>query len=314
MTITNNNWNHIRYQEHIIEKLTNSVKGQNDVISLLAYIGYTYSLEVLAMDMGFNKKSLPKLTTLLTGKTGCGKTFLIRKLAEALELPYIKIDMSTVTAEGWVGANVSTAINEFLTKSPRGFGIVHLDEIDKINIGNADRSGKQDLQNQMLELLDGDYSTINDNQEPTQRGKTRDLTNVNNALIICTGSFQMQRDDGNKNKMGFVEQVSLANNTSKTFKEKMREMGFMKELSARIVHSIELQEYTKDDIRDIILNSKDSALFKYNILFGENNTINDSDIEELVDKVHNSDNGIRELESLVFDKYFNKHRRQVNGQ
>lgn len=310
---TNHQWNHIRYQEHIIEKLSQSVKGQEEVISLLAYIGYTYSLEVMAMDMGFQKKSLPKLSTLLTGKTGCGKTFIIRKLAEALEIPYIKIDMSTVTAEGWVGANVSTAVNEFLTKSPRGLGIIHLDEIDKINVSSGNTGSKQDLQNQMLELLDGDYSTINDNNDPRVKGQTRDLSNVNNALIICTGSFQMQRDDNSKSNMGFFEQVNLANDPNKNFKQKMKDMGFMKELSARIVHAIELQQYSKEDIRDIVLNSKDSAVNKYNILFGFDNTISPDEINEIVERVHTSENGIRELESLVFEKYFNKHRRNVNG-
>lgn len=301
-------------QVKIADLLRETVRGQTEAVQLLSYIGFTYLLNCQAMEQGFDRKMLPKLNVLMTGQTGFGKTFLVRELAKALKLPYTKIDVSTITGEGWQGPSLTSALADYVKQSQLGYGIIHLDEVDKSGFAsNGDaRDMKTDLQQNLLELLDGDYSVV-ENYKPGHAAT--DLSVVNKALIIMTGSFQKERDAKEATKVyGFhnrPEEKQLVQD-GQSWKDKLTELGYMKEFAARIVHSIELHRYTKEEIIDIIKNSKTSALKKYEHLYGTSLGITDADIEGMAEVVMKSKNGIRELESLVFAKYFNDLKIQVN--
>lgn len=300
----------IVYEETIQEYMKEYIKGQEKVLDLLSYVGHLYTVRLHGLNMGWRRADLPKVNMLITGPTGYGKTFSIKKLAEALELPYIRIDCSSVTAEGWKGTNLSTKIAEYVAKSPWGAGIVHLDEFDKMGNDTADnndtvRDSKAAIQQNMLDLLDGEYSHSEENNKSS-------LDAVNNALVILTGSFQSARNiDVNKKKsIGFIEQSDDTESLEKrkSWKEYLTESGFMHEFASRIICSIEMERYTDEQIKDIIVYGNQSTYHKYYRALGVEAAMTHGELDELVKTLAKGKNGLRDLDSLLFEKYYKRKR------
>jgi ATP-dependent protease Clp ATPase subunit len=82
----------------------------------------------------------------------------------------------------------------------------------------------------------------------------------------------------------------------------------MQEFSARIVCSIELKKYNSEQVRTILTYTKQSVYNKYLNLFGRYETLEPEEIDEIVKKVEENKNGLRELDSLLFEKYYEKRR------
>lgn len=312
-------WPKIIYQSHIKNYMKEYVQGQQSILDLFAYIGHLYSLQLHGLKCGIRKKSMPKVNCLLTGPTGCGKTFVVKKFADSLELPYMKVDCSSVRAEGWHGTNLSEYIYRFLQKSPYGFGVLHLDEIDKIGITDDNNSaGKLDLQTGLLDLLDGDYCHIYDHKVT----KSIELANINNCLVIMSGSFQRVRNHDDKQEkeeeiinrpIGFTAKFDEITKKSgdkkykdKSWKDRLKELGFIHELASRIVCQEELEKYDSQQLRKIVMEGKESAYNRYLNVFGQHHSLDETEIDEIIRRVQENENGLRDLESIMFEKFYNK--------
>lgn len=298
-------WPRIVLEHEIKDYMSRFIKGQDKILDLYAFIGYSYTTQLSAQILGIRKQSLPKMNILVTGPTGSSKTFAAQKFAEALGMPYTKIDCSITVGEGWLGTSTSAYLSEFLEKSPNGYGILHLDEIDKIAWGDGDDyRGQIARQTSLLELLDGTYNIL---YGPNKTS----LNNINNSLIILSGSFQQHRDNidsMNSRNIGFINSKEKSEDIL-DWKNKIHTLGFSKEFAARIVHTIEVEKYNKEQIKDIIIFGEESPYRKYLNLFGEDATLTIDDINEIVDKTVNSKNGLRELDSLFFQKFYSKRRK-----
>ncbi len=309
-------WPKIVYENQISDYMTQYISGQSEIIDLLSFIGHLYTLKLYGLQHHIRLKSMPRVNALVTGPTGYGKSFSIRKFAESMEMVYYRIDCSTCSAEGWHGTNLSQLIKEFLKKSPYGFGILHLDEIDKL--GHTGSKGhesatasKLQLQMALLDLLDGDYGFL---QSDDMSNKTTQLNNVNNALVIMSGSFQSERNfeesESKRRPIGFSSSFDKPESNMKTWREKLKNLGFIQELAGRILCTIELEKYNSEQIKSIVKDTKDSSYIKYLNLFGGKYSLTDTEIDDMVDRVKDSDFGLRELESIMFETVYNKRRKK----
>lgn len=77
----------IKLSKFLQEKLSSSVFGQDEAI--LAFTNAFFKSEIKT-----GKKKKPKATFLFTGSPGCGKTYLAELIAENLNLPYARFNMS----------------------------------------------------------------------------------------------------------------------------------------------------------------------------------------------------------------------------
>lgn len=59
------------------------------------------------MDEGYLVDDLPPMSAIVIAPTGQGKTFLLRKMVETLDLKLIVVDCSTLAAEGWKGVGLA---------------------------------------------------------------------------------------------------------------------------------------------------------------------------------------------------------------
>jgi ATP-dependent Clp protease ATP-binding subunit ClpA len=163
--------------------------GQDEAVS-------TVSSAIKRNRAGFGNEQKPVASFLFVGPTGVGKTELCVQLADVLDIPMIRFDMSEYQEKhtvsrlvgsppGYVGYDEGGLLTDAVRRQPHA--VLLLDEIEKAH---------QDVYNILLQILD--YATLTDNM-----GKKADFRNV---IIIMTSNAGA-RDLG-KRMIGFVEASS----------------------------------------------------------------------------------------------------------
>ncbi|MFN6195584.1 MAG: AAA family ATPase, partial [Planctomycetota bacterium] len=127
---------------------------------------------------------------LLLGPTGVGKSCMVRRLAELLDVPLVVAAATQLVEVGYRGRVVDDLLRALLAAAnndPRRAerGIVCLDEVDKVRSADGDVGrdvSGEGVQNALLTLLDGRIVDGSD----TQRHAPVDSSRV---LFLCTGAF-----------------------------------------------------------------------------------------------------------------------------
>src|SRR5436309_11253379 len=103
-----------------------------------------------------------KQNVILVGPTGVGKTYLIKHIADLIKAPFVKADAPKFSETGYVGGDVEVSVRELVHKADGDvnraqFGIIYLDEIDKIASAGSmigrDVSGRG-VQTTLLKLME----------------------------------------------------------------------------------------------------------------------------------------------------------------
>lgn len=149
-----------------------------------------------------------KQNVILLGPTGVGKTYLIRSLAELIGVPFVKADATKFSETGYVGGDVEDLVRDLVRRADGDverarFGIIYLDEIDKIstapNLVGRDVSGRG-VQTNLLKLMEETEVPVrapNDiagqlqaMMEMTRGAKRQPATiNTRHILFIVSGAF-----------------------------------------------------------------------------------------------------------------------------
>ena len=115
---------------------------------------------------------IERSNVLLIGPSGSGKTLLVKALAEALNVPVVIGDATTLTETGYVGEDVESLLVKLYLASGGDFGkaqsgIVFIDEIDKLagRTSTVRDIGGEGVQHALLKMIEGFVSFI-----PTKLG------------------------------------------------------------------------------------------------------------------------------------------------
>lgn len=174
-----------------IENLSNIIKkevfGQDEVIDKLVDT-------VLVAQAGLKQENKPIGSFLCTGPTGCGKTETARRLAEGMNVPLIKFDMSEYQEKhsvakligappGYVGYDddAGQLINE-LEKHPNA--VILFDEVEKAH---------RDVMTILLQAMDDAVIT-------SSHGKK---VNLSNSVLLMTSN--LGAEDMQANTLGFMD-------------------------------------------------------------------------------------------------------------
>ena len=153
------------------------------------------------------RRDYAKSNVLMIGPTGVGKTYLMRCIARLIGVPFVKADATKFSETGYVGYDVEDIVRD-LVKAADGdaelaqFGIVYIDEIDKIasraGEGQKDVSGRG-VQVNLLKLLEeSDVRLVAQNDMmgqmqammSMQRGGSQPtVINTKFILFIVSGAF-----------------------------------------------------------------------------------------------------------------------------
>ena len=143
---------------------------------------------------------LTKSNVLLIGPTGSGKTLMAQMLATLLDVPFTIADATSLTEAGYVGEDVESVLVGLLQAADwdadrAAYGIVYLDEIDKIARKAGDNpsitrdvSG-EGVQQALLKIVEGTTVNVPPNtgrKHPQQEFVPLDTRNV---LFILGGAF-----------------------------------------------------------------------------------------------------------------------------
>lgn len=238
------------------------------------------------------KTRIDKSNVILLGPTGSGKTLMVRKIAEYLDVPCYIQDCTKITASGYVGSDVEDCLagllrscNYDLGKASRG--IVVLDEGDKIAKAEAGPSITRDVsgecvQQSLLKIVEGDLVGVQPaggRKHPEQSLIYLDTTNI---LFILSGAFVGLEDiirrrlGGGERKIGFAcdsnttvtrsEEVSPLSEASP---EDLRSFGLIPEFVGRFPVITHVEPLSKDSLIRILSEPTDSLIAQYSALLEE---------------------------------------------
>ena len=136
--------------KEIYEYLDDYVISQDRAKKILSVGAHNhYKRLMIFKEEGYDDKSrIEKTNLMLLGPTGSGKTYLVKKLAEMMKVPYYIADANNMTASGYVGKDVESVVDGLFQNARGNFdaaatGIVFIDEFDKICSKSDGGAGKR---------------------------------------------------------------------------------------------------------------------------------------------------------------------------
>jgi endopeptidase Clp ATP-binding regulatory subunit ClpX len=223
----------------------------------------------------------------MIGPTGVGKTYMVKLIAAKLGVPFVKGDATKFSETGYVGGDVEDLIRELVHEADDDlelaqFGIVYVDEIDKIassaNLVGPDvsRTGVQRALLKPMEETEVDLKVAHDPISQIQAiekyrktGKReKRAVNTRHILFIMSGAFsdlpEVIKRRLNRKTMGFTGEVREEASDQEYFRElaaqDLVEYGFENEFVGRLPVSVMLEELSAEDLHEILRNPNNPVI------------------------------------------------------
>ena len=286
--------------------ILDTVKGQDEQVRSIVTAAY----RSIKFD---NIKS----KVLIIGKSGTGKTEIMRQLSKKLGRVFVTEDANEFTQEGYYGRDVSEIVMDLLQEANNDIeeaqkGIVFIDEIDK-KAGCAtetrDVSGRGVL-NSLLKLVEGKVMKVPAPLDEWEDGPETYDFDTSKLIIFFAGAFDgidaIAKKRTHSSTLGFCGNRSngtkTAKSTLKYTKEDLIEYGFPEEFVGRIDTIVQMNELSESVLVQILETSKASAiksyekaLKKYKIVLKYDKSL----LEDIAKKAASRHTGARELMNVV---------------
>ena len=283
-----------------------------------------------------------KQNVILVGPTGVGKTYLIKHIAELIKVPFVKADATKFSETGYVGGDVEDLVRELVHKADGDvglaqFGIIYIDEIDKIaaanNLGGRDVSGRG-VQTTLLKLMEETevpLRSANDLQSQLQAafemqrrgGKAkRETISTRHILFVVSGAFERLKEQVSRRitqgQIGFnAEPRQVMDNElfQHVKTQDFIEYGFEPEFIGRLPVRVVCEQLTAVDLFQIMKFSEGSILRQYERSFrayGIEISFEDEALRLIAEEAAKEKTGARGL-LTVWEKLFRDYKYYLAG-
>ena len=300
--------------------LDDYVIGQEEakkVLSVSVYNHYKRIMSEKDLDVELQKSNI-----IMVGPTGSGKTYLAQTLAKLLNVPFAIADATTLTEADYVGEDVENILLKLIQAADYDieraqYGIIYLDEIDKISRKSENPSITRDVsgegvQQALLKIVEGTVASV-----PPQGGRKhphQELLQIDtkNILFICGGAFdgleKIIETRIGKKSMGFNAQIAdktklkIGDMFKQVMPQDFVKFGLIPEFVGRVPISVGLDLLDEDALVRILKEPKNSITKQYIKLFDLDGVALEFEEEAIRAIAHLScerDTGARGLRSIM---------------
>ena len=301
----------------IINDINSKIVGQESTVKTLVTNIYYNQLLIDSLsngkDVDLAELDSRKVSILLDGSTGTGKTAILKDIASKLNLPIDIVNANSFSETGYVGPTITDILSRLLKQANGNLelaerGIIVLDEIDKIATP-ADYDGrdmKKGVQEELLSFIGGGKYDV-----ATSNGFIKSSVSFDTSKItfILSGAFTKLRDNKIKeqekkiNGMGFNTSYNDGKKEYEITSQDYIDYGLMREFFGRIKVLTSTKSYTVEDLKKILLESRISPLRnleKTVQMFGYSNLhYNEEFLNKICEEAYKLDTGARGLQSIM---------------
>ncbi len=264
--------------------LDEHVVGQEQAKKIMSVAVYNHYKRIFSEDEKNGNQDgieIEKSNMLMVGPTGCGKTYLVKTLAQLLDVPLAITDATSLTEAGYIGDDIESVVSKLLAAADNDVeraehGIIFIDEIDKIakkkNAHQRDVSGES-VQQGMLKLLEGAEVEVPVGASSKNAMVPMTLVNTKNILFICGGAFpemdEIIKERLNKNSsMGFHADLKDKYDKEENLLryvtvEDVRKFGMIPEFIGRLPILFSLDALSEDMLVRILKEPKNAIIKQY---------------------------------------------------